>query len=1215
MAAMLISAQAVDFDGNVLSGAKLNVYDAGTTTPRAIYVSSALSGGASSANPAIATSAGGVAVWVDDTAGDIWVTLTNSAGTTFYYNQNNIDPTNGNLVIFPLGGSDQTTGTGDSVTFANLTIGAVPFSGVTADPGADRIMFWDDSDTQVEWLSLGTGLSITANTLSLDGDLEDISGLTPADGAVIIGDGTDFTTESGATLRTSLGLAIGSDVLAYDANLQAFVGVFTLPTTDGTAGQYLKTDGAGALAFATPAGGGDTLAAANETISGDWEFTGSPDFSGVGNVNTIRSDLSVPLIYSTCSALASQAVSAFTNGQQFIVTGYSAANDGGGGVFYYTTSDISDGVDQDGLNGVFIPDPADATGASGGYVRLIEHTTVEMFGGKGDWTASSATDNRDALEAALNVAAVYTAVRNGVSSVTTTTNQQGNLETKLLGGLYHIDTDGGSIVIPEGATLSGQGGNQSRFIEVSGQGTTLMITGTTNAPFEHIKSANLTNFGVFYPDQRNAAVYNSSAAPGAAGAPTVYPFFLSRGSNAGNRCRIHNVYLYNAYKGFEVGAGAELIAVNGFCYLSYVKIFNANAAPKIADCFFSGANLRYLDSDDFSGTSVTIASVADSGGDALFTTSGEHKYSVGESITISDTTNYDGTATVATVPSTTTLTLTGISYVADETGEIEPEFQVSGRGVNWSHIHSTVLEVEGVADGLIFSNSLIFSAKTLLKISNGTDSAVTQTNQNFQRFSNLVVDGLRKIIEFDESGSQGKIGVFEQQWNNCFFGMDYGNDPDSSVLAADETAIDFNFTGYRGLASGIAVNVALGTDGTITSVTDSSGTALFNTAGAHGYSVSDSVQVWNTTNYNVTATVATVPTTTSFTLTAISYVANDTGWSTSDTQTDADQSVRFENCKMRKLIGNGIKIANGCTLNRFTWIGGEMIGLDLYGTSTTSPAYFVKTNSATTDVTIQDVAVKAEFGVNQPIDDAKLFLFSKARRLRVASMDIDGTADAANTTTCISLGTVTEAIIESNTAHDGDVGFEITGTVTDLFVRNNVLTDAGTADYQSSGTVTNLYKYDNSIDTDSTAIGFKATMASSQSRTGGSAAVVMTYDTESYDYGADYSATNKRFTAPQDGIYRYLMRAEWTDSGGDASYTMDFSLQINNDTQQMYAMPSGTGATDSITLTGEVYLQSGETMRWTVENQSSGGTATISNTAADTFWQMDLLPTRPGGLL
>jgi len=54
---------------------------------------------------------------------------------------------------------------------------------------------------------------------------------------------------SASTARTNLGVAIGSNVLAYDANLQAFVTALTLPTSDGTNGQALVTNGSGTVSF------------------------------------------------------------------------------------------------------------------------------------------------------------------------------------------------------------------------------------------------------------------------------------------------------------------------------------------------------------------------------------------------------------------------------------------------------------------------------------------------------------------------------------------------------------------------------------------------------------------------------------------------------------------------------------------------------------------------------------------------------------------------------------------------------------------------------------------------------------------------------------------------------------------------------------------------------------------------------------------------------
>jgi hypothetical protein len=63
----------------------------------------------------------------------------------------------------------------------------------------------------------------------------------------IVNGGTGASTASVA--RVNLGVEIGADVLAYDANLQSFVTAITLPTSDGTLGQALLTDGAGTIAF------------------------------------------------------------------------------------------------------------------------------------------------------------------------------------------------------------------------------------------------------------------------------------------------------------------------------------------------------------------------------------------------------------------------------------------------------------------------------------------------------------------------------------------------------------------------------------------------------------------------------------------------------------------------------------------------------------------------------------------------------------------------------------------------------------------------------------------------------------------------------------------------------------------------------------------------------------------------------------------------------
>ena len=59
---------------------------------------------------------------------------------------------------------------------------------------------------------------------------------------------------------------IGVTVQAYDSNLTSFVSTFTLPTTDGTSGQVIQTNGSGALSFATPSSTSDKIEEGNSKV-------------------------------------------------------------------------------------------------------------------------------------------------------------------------------------------------------------------------------------------------------------------------------------------------------------------------------------------------------------------------------------------------------------------------------------------------------------------------------------------------------------------------------------------------------------------------------------------------------------------------------------------------------------------------------------------------------------------------------------------------------------------------------------------------------------------------------------------------------------------------------------------------------------------------------------------------------------------------------------
>jgi hypothetical protein len=69
------------------------------------------------------------------------------------------------------------------------------------------------------------GLTIDTHVQAYNAGLADISGLAKTNGNFIVGDNTNWVAESGDTARASLGLTIGTHVQAYNANLQTISGL------------------------------------------------------------------------------------------------------------------------------------------------------------------------------------------------------------------------------------------------------------------------------------------------------------------------------------------------------------------------------------------------------------------------------------------------------------------------------------------------------------------------------------------------------------------------------------------------------------------------------------------------------------------------------------------------------------------------------------------------------------------------------------------------------------------------------------------------------------------------------------------------------------------------------------------------------------------------------------------------------------------------------
>lgn len=152
----------------------------------------------------------------------------------------------GNLVV-----SGSITGTGAPLSLS----GNNTWTGTNAFQGA--VSFASGVSIPDGGLSFtGPGVTATRTALGLvpgtdiqpyDADLTTISGLLKTDGAMMVGDGANWVLESGATLRTSLGLGTGSSVVfsdlttsgAVEAGSATITGQLALPGATASPGALL----------------------------------------------------------------------------------------------------------------------------------------------------------------------------------------------------------------------------------------------------------------------------------------------------------------------------------------------------------------------------------------------------------------------------------------------------------------------------------------------------------------------------------------------------------------------------------------------------------------------------------------------------------------------------------------------------------------------------------------------------------------------------------------------------------------------------------------------------------------------------------------------------------------------------------------------------------------------------------------------------------------
>jgi hypothetical protein len=313
-------------------------------------------------------------------------------------------------------------------------------------------------------LAITSGDGVSANpTISLDAGLSAIAALAKTDGNIIVGDGSTWVAESGATARASLGLTIGTDVQAYDADLAAVAALAStgLIARTGSGAVAARTITAPAAGITVTAGDGvsanPTLALANDlaaveglattglavrTAADTWAartLTGPAAGVSVTNGDGVSGNPTISLAndLSAVEGLSSNGIAVRTATDTWAVRTLTA----GGGI----TITHGDGISANPTVAVDINGSASAVGgvASDDEVLIydtsasaIRKATVATISGSSSTTVSiSANDTTPAVLATKLVAG---------TGITLTENNDGGNETLTVAAASAVTGPGGS---------------------------------------------------------------------------------------------------------------------------------------------------------------------------------------------------------------------------------------------------------------------------------------------------------------------------------------------------------------------------------------------------------------------------------------------------------------------------------------------------------------------------------------------------------------------------------------------------------------------------------------------------------------------------------------------------------------------------------------------------------------------------------------------------